>query len=157
MVYINSINKMLRIHTKKNNQGKPIVNLETPSLTKIILHRIISIVWLASSLTELRRNPNHDDVEWGFVPSVKPALGCGSTAARAIDDRAWLVSNVSGRTELALSGSQWKSRLKILQRHHRSRSIDVNLRTWHFCVVRSNSIPQSKKLLCNVLFKKHCA
>lgn len=42
----------------------------------------------------------------------------------------------------------------LLQNLHRSRSIDVNLRIWQFCVVRSNSIPQNKKLLCNVLLEK---
>ena len=44
----------------------------TPVYDKIILHRIISVVWLANFLSEIRSLSNHDDETKFHILSVKP-------------------------------------------------------------------------------------
>ena len=58
--------------------------LGKPLLSKIILHRIISVVWLTNFLSEIRSLSSHDDETDLQFLSVKPI---GGLVPLIIDDR----------------------------------------------------------------------
>ena len=90
---------------------------------KIILHRIISVVWLTNFLSEIRSLSPHDDETWLHVLSVILDLDFES---ETIDDRLqrllplqWMWSSLSGLSKKKVMWNQskiWIHR-KILSNH----------------------------------------
>ena len=82
--------------------------------SKIILHRIISVVWLTNFLSEIRSLSPHDDEAWLHVLSV---ILDSDLESKTIDDRLqgllplqWMWSSLSGLSKMKL---MWKQRKNL--------------------------------------------